>query len=154
MGRVVSIVYCPRDTQDRRPMGHYARVPLENARLVEGQGVEGDLKGRSDSRQLNVMCAEVLEELRGEGFKVGPGEMGEQIVVEGIDPETLLKGTRLQLGRAVIEVGIPRTGCSRFEMIQGRPKQSVAGRLGVMARVVEGGEVAVGDEARLLPSEG
>ena len=35
-------------------------------------------------------------------------------------------------------------------MIQGKPKQAAKGRLGVMARVVTGGKVAVGDPVELL----
>jgi MOSC domain-containing protein YiiM len=154
MARVVSIVYTPRDVEVRRPMGHFARVPLDRARLVEFRGIEGDLKGGTGERQLNVMVAEAIEGLRAEGFKGDPGELGEQIVIAGVPTESLVPGARLQIGEAVIEVGIPRTGCARFEAIQGKPRQSAAGRLGVMARVVTGGEVAVGDEVLVLPAVG
>ena len=145
MPHVVSIAYTPGDVE-RRPTDHYARVSVERATLVEQRGIDGDLKGSGGSRQLNVMRAETLAELAAEGRKAGPGEMGEQLVIAGLDPAAFAEGTRLRLGEsAVIEVGIPRTGCARFEHIQGVPKQNVAGRLGVMARVVVGGEVTVGD---------
>jgi MOSC domain-containing protein YiiM len=78
--------------------------------------------------------------------------MGEQIVIAGLDPADLAGGARLQLGDAVVEVGIPRTGCARFEAIQDKPRQSAKGRLGFMARVVTGGEVAVGDRVSVLPA--
>ena len=149
--RVVSIVYTPRDIEVRKPQDHYARVPSEWVALVEFKGIVGDAKGSSTDRQLNVMHAETLAELRAEGFKTEPGEMGEQIVVAGIDPATVTVGSRWRIGSAVVEVTIPRTGCARFEMIQGKPKQSGQGRLGVMARVVTGGEVAVGDAVELVP---
>ena len=146
MPKVVSIVYTPRGVE-RRPTEHYARVPLDRATVVEGRGIAGDVKGRGGSRQLNVMRAETLAELAAEGRKTGPGEMGEQLVIAGLDAADFVAGTRLRLGaEAVIELGIPRTGCDRFEHIQETTKQSVAGRLGVLARVVAGGEVAVGDE--------
>jgi MOSC domain-containing protein YiiM len=151
MARVVSIVYRPKNTG--RPQDRYERVPVERVRLVEFRGIEGDMKGSSKSRQLNVMLAEALAELGAEGFKVGPGEMGEQIVLSGVDPAALVEGTRLKLGAAVIEVGIPRTGCARFEMIQGQARELAKGRLGVLASVVIGGAVAVGDEVEVLPAE-
>ena len=168
MPHVVSIVYTPASVPDLRPGERYARVSAGRVRLVEGHGIEGDAKGGPGRRQVNLMAAETLEELSAEGFKTGPGEMGEQIVVAGIDPRTVAVGTRvrvgiagvpaaalapgvrLQLGGAVVEVTLPRTGCDRFERIQERPKQSVQGRLGVLARVVSGGEVAVGDEVRVV----
>jgi MOSC domain-containing protein YiiM len=151
VGRLVSIVYTPRDRADR-PQDHYVRVPLDRARLVENGGIEGDAKGRPGVRQINIMVAEVLDALRTEGFKTAPGELGEQLIVSGVDPASLAAGTRLRIGEAVVEVTIPRTGCARFEMIQGKSKASVAGRLGVMARVVVGGEAGVGDGVELLPA--
>ena len=150
MAQIVSIAYTPRDVE-RRPTDHYARVPVEWATLVEQKGIAGDVKGSGGARQLNVMRAETLAELAAEGRKAGPGEMGEQLVIAGLDPAAFVEGTRLQLGdSAVIEVGIPRTGCARFEYIQGTTKQSVAGRLGVLARIVAGGEVAVGDKVEVV----
>jgi MOSC domain-containing protein YiiM len=146
---IVSIVYRPQGTG--RPQDRYSRVPTERVRLIEFHGIEGDMKGSATRRQLNVMCAEVLAELGTEGFKVAPGEMGEQIIVAGIDPTQLVPGARVRLGEAVIEVIEPRTGCARFEMIQGHPRQLVQGRLGVIARVVSGGAVAVGDGVEVLP---
>jgi len=149
MPEVVSIVYTPYPPGPR-PQDRYERVPVERVRLVENRGIEGDAKGRPGERQLNVMCAEVLAELAAEGFRTGPGEMGEQVVVAGVPTADLVPGARLQLGGAVVEVVLPRTGCARFEHIQGKPKQSAKGRLGVMARVVTGGEVAVGDAVRVV----
>jgi MOSC domain-containing protein YiiM len=148
--RVVSIVYTPHEVEVRRPQDRYTRVAAERVRLVEFQGIEGDAKGGTGKRQLNIMSAEQLAELRAEGFKTEPGEMGEQIVVAGVDPATVTVGSRWRIGGAVLEVTIPRTGCDRFERIQGKAKQSVKGRLGVLARVVTGGEVAVGDAVEPL----
>jgi MOSC domain-containing protein YiiM len=148
LAHVVSIVYRPNDSG--RPQDRYAREPVERARLVESQGIEGDHKGGSGDRQLNVMRAESLAELAAEGFRTGPGEMGEQIVAAGLPADALAAGARLKLGGAVIEIGIPRTGCARFETIQGKPRQAAKGRLGVMARVVTGGAVAVGDPVEVV----
>lgn len=149
---VVSIVYTPRGTTPRRPQGSYARIPIERVQLAEAKGIVGDVRGKAGKRQLNIMSAETLAELRAEGFRTGPGELGEQIVVSGIDLAAVPVGGRFRLGAAVVEVTLPRTGCDRFEMIQGKPKAAVAGRLGVLARVVTGGEVAVGDPVELLPA--
>ena len=96
------------------------------------------------------MLAEILAELQAEGFKTSPGDLGEQIVISGIPAESLVPGARVRLGSAVIEVTIPRTGCPRFEAIQGKTKQTAAGRLGVLARVIAGGEIAVGDEVEVV----
>jgi len=151
MPSIKSISYTP-STVERKPANHYSRVLLESARLVEGAGIEGDAKAGGQSRHLNVMAAEMLEQLRTEGFHTAPGEMGEQIIVSEIDLSSLKPGDRLRFGdTAVIEMVVPRTGCDRFERIQGHPKGSVKGRLGIMARVVAGGPIRVGDPVQVIP---
>lgn len=141
---VFSLVFTPAGSE-RKPADHYARVPADRLTLAVRQGVVGDAKGGGGRRQLNVMRAETVADLRAEGFHAGPGELGEQVVVAGLEEADLAVGNRLRVGAAVIEVTLPRTGCLRFERIQGKAKQTVEGRLGVMARVVADGEVAVGD---------
>jgi MOSC domain-containing protein YiiM len=155
MPQLVSIVYTP--THDYvEPADYYLRVPVTNADLVAGHGLRGDRKGSSPGRGLNVMSAEILADLAGEGFQTGPGQMGEQLVIAGLDFSTLPEGTRLQIGPAggaVIEYLKNRTGCDRFEHIHSRPRESVAGRLGFMARVVTGGRIKVGDPVTVVVTE-
>jgi MOSC domain-containing protein YiiM len=153
MPSIISIVYTPKSVE-RKPPDDYARVSLERATLIEGAGIDGDVKSGTKDRHLNVMAAEMIEQLRAEGFKTAPGQLGEQIVVEGIDVASLRVGDRLRFGEsALIEVVIPRTGCARFEHIQGRPKRLASGRLGVMALVVTNGPIRVGDSVDLMLGE-
>ena len=149
MPAIVSIVYTPASVE-RKPKDWYARVPLDHALLVEGHVIEGDIKGSRGQRHLNFMRAEAVAELDALGLQTKPGELGEQLVIAGLDPASLAAGTRLRLGKqAVIEVTTPRTGCDRFEHIQGTSKESMDGRLGVMAKVVIGGEIRVGDAVEI-----
>ncbi len=144
VAQIVSITGTPADVE-RRPADRYARVAVERATLQQGRGIEGDVKSRGGDRQLNVMRAETVAELREEGFRVAPGELGEQLVIAGLDADVLAVGGRLRLGAsAVLEVTAPRTPCSRFAHIQGKSIEAARGRIGVMARVVQGGDIAVG----------
>jgi MOSC domain-containing protein YiiM len=100
------------------------------------------------------MFAETVAELEAEGFHTAPGELGEQIVIAGLAVESRVARKQLQIGdSAVISLGVPRTGCARFEHIQQRSKQSAAGRLGMMACVLVGGEIAVGDRVTAFAIE-
>lgn len=147
-GEIVSIVHKPADI-DPRPPDHYARAPLQAATLEAGRGIVTDRKSRPE-RELNLMALETLEQLRAEGYRTAPGQMGEQIVVSGIAIDRLAAGTRLRLGTAaIIEVVKPRTGCDRLRQVQGCTLGQVAGRLGVMARVLVGGTIHVGDTVAL-----
>ena len=145
MPTIASIVYTPKQDYEE-PADHYLRVPVSTAELVAGHGIRGDRKGSSPERGLNVMSAEILADLAQEGFMTGPGQMGEQLVIAGLDFSSLSEGARLQIGdAATIEFIKNRTGCERFEHIQGRPRESVAGRVGFMASVVTGGRIKFGD---------
>jgi MOSC domain-containing protein YiiM len=96
------------------------------------------------------MSQDVLAQLAGEGFQTGPGQMGEQMVIAGLRVESLNEGDRLHIGpAAVLEVMKLRYGCDRFQAIQGRSPDTVDGRLGILARVLTGGPVRVGDEVRV-----
>ncbi len=147
MAEIYSLVYKPAD---EHAADHYTRVPLEQAHLVIGHGIEGDLSSKP-RRQLNINSFETIKALGDEGFKAKPGELGEQIILRGLDVNVLPAGTRIQLGaEAVIELQKPRTGCERFEAIQGRSPKAAKGRLGVMARVVHAGMVRLGDPVTIL----
>ncbi|HEY3968810.1 MAG TPA: MOSC domain-containing protein [Planctomycetaceae bacterium] len=147
---IISITYSP-PVEVPRPKDQYHRVSVSQANLLAGHGIEGDRKGKWANRQLNVMSAETLKVLHDEGFQTAPGELGEQIVIDGIDVDALPVGSQIQLGSAaIIEVTMPRTGCDRFEHIQGKFKGLVRGRLGAMARVIAGGPIAIGDPVARL----
>lgn len=154
MSEIYSIVYQPAPTVHEPPY-HFNRVPLDSAKLIVGNGIEGDRKGLGNpKRQLNIMSYETVEVLRTEGYKANPGELGEQIIIKGLDVATLTAGQRLQIGdSAVIEVLKPRTGCDWFEQVQAKPKQNTVGRLGILAGVLVEGAIRVGDPVRVLTVE-
>src|SRR5205085_11780643 len=81
---IVSIAFKPANLESK-PRDRYARIAVEMAELVAGKGIAEDKKGSGAERHLNVMARETLDQLQAEGCKTSPGEMGEQIVVAGID---------------------------------------------------------------------
>lgn len=147
--------------------------------LLAGLGVEGDahcgvtVKHRSrvkanpnqpNLRQVHLIPAERLESLRAQGFDVAPGALGENVTTEGIDLFALPRGARLHLGAtAVVEVTGLRNPCHQLDSFaKGLMKATLARapdgalllRAGVMAVVLEGGELAPGDAIRVaLPAE-
>ena len=149
MGELISIVYKPQGAAPQE--GNYTRLPLQEAHLVVGQGIEGDVKGTGATRQLNVMAIGSVEDLAGEGFRANPGSLGEQLILAGVEIDSLPAGARLRIGEnACIEVTEPRTGCGKFERYQGKRKEEARGRLGQMARVVIEGTIRVGDLVQVL----
>ena len=149
----------------------------QSVRLLEGLGVEGDahsgktVKHRSrvardpnqpNLRQVHLIHSELYDELKGAGFDVSHGQMGENITTKGVDLLGLPTGTHLHLRDAVVEVTGLRNPCAQLEKIQTGLLESVLDKdedgnlirkAGIMGIVVTGGEVAPGDEIRVeLPS--
>lgn len=160
--------------------GHtFGKVPRERIRLLAGLGVEGDahrgetVKHRSrvardpdqpNLRQVHLIHGELHDELRGMGFVVNPGEMGENVTTRGIALLALPAGTRLRIGGdAVVEVTGLRNPCAQLDHFQPGLMRACLDRdghgglvrkAGVMAIVVTGGDVRPGDGIAVeLPPE-
>jgi MOSC domain-containing protein YiiM len=114
---------------------------LDRAQLLEEKGVEGDRHAKKNSRrQVLVVEKEVLDDL-----KLAPGDLREQITVEGVDLNSLVFGTRLRVGAAVLEVTVPCDPCERMEELRAGLEKALAGRRGRFVRVVVPGPISVGD---------
>lgn len=151
MAHISSIVYQPTDREYADGQTDFIRVPVERIELIAGKGLRGDRKaGRNPDRQVNILSAEWLDMAGARGYRAGPGQFGEQLIVSGLDVAALPPGARLRLGpAAVLEIVKGRTGCERLEAAQG---QSIAGLgpIGALARVIEGGAIRVGDPVAVL----
>lgn len=151
MATITSIVYKPAGKAGE---GEYVRVPTDSAQLVAGFGIESDLKGGEPGRHLNILSQASVDEMVREGYHGFPGAFGEQIIVAGIEIDQLAPGARLRLGSSAnVEIVKARTGCTKLEANQGMPKDRTAGKLGMMADVVVGGPIRVGDEVEVLSIE-
>jgi MOSC domain-containing protein YiiM len=153
--------------------------PQEAIRLLEGLGVEGDahlgttVQHRSrvakdpsqpNLRQVHLIHAELHDRLGKAGFRLAPGEMGENVTTRGLDLLALPTGTRLRLGdSAVVEVTGLRNPCAQLNGV--RPglmdqliERDEAGGLirlaGIMGVVHKGGEVRAGDPVAVLLPDG
>ncbi|HSN78144.1 MAG TPA: MOSC domain-containing protein [Anaerolineae bacterium] len=143
-GQLASIVYSPQP-------GSFNRHPLPEATLLAGYGIDGDRKGGHPSRNLNVMDQEMLNSLAAEGYPTGPGVLGENLIVAGVNLGAQPDGVRLRIGlEAVIEVVRLREPCYKLTALDPRMPDSVVDRVGVMARVVESGVIRVGDAVAVL----
>lgn len=157
MATIQSIVYMPHNEDDYDRNGPFRRIPLETARLIANHGLEGEHKsGLNPRRQLNVIPTDWLATRAAEGYRTGPGEMGEQLILDGITMADMHPGMQLQLGdEAIIELIQTRTGCERLDASQPRPIPApikLAG-IGWLAKIVQTGTIRIGDPVTLLTPE-
>jgi MOSC domain-containing protein YiiM len=170
-GKVVAVAAAARH--------RFSKSPAITIRLVAGLGVEGDAHAGAtvmhvwdrkraphtpNLRQVHLVQAELFDTLRAQGFKLVPGDIGENITTSGIGLAALPRGARLHLGdTAIIELTGLRTPCSQIEAFQpgllgavtaqdahGRPVLRDA----VMAIVLNGGDVTQGDDIRVEMPDG
>ncbi len=121
---------------------------------VTSSGLEGDAhdhaKHDTPLQAISLINGEVLDDLRDEGFQVGPGATGENLTVRGFDVDALAPGDRLRLSGGVeLEFTRKRKPCFVLDAIHEDLKDAIRGRCGAYARVVEGGEVRPGETIEL-----
>ncbi|WP_316778771.1 MOSC domain-containing protein [Streptomyces sasae] len=158
----------------RNDVYSFTKPNRESITLLAGLGVEGDVhagvtvKHRSrvaqdpsqpNLRQVHLIHEELFEEVRGAGFGVGAGELGENITTRGVDLLALPTGTLLHIGEdAVVEVTGLRNPCLQIDGFQQGLLKQVVGRdesgqvvrkAGVMSVVKVGGVVRPGDVVRV-----
>ena len=156
----------------------FSKPVHDSIRLLTGLGVEGDAhcgetgKHRSlakkdpqqpNLRQVHLIHAELLEELKLKGFMIQTGILGENILTSGIDLLSLPSNTILNIGaQASIKITGLRNPCAQLDTIQqgltkallSRDEQgALIRKSGVMATVRQGGVIYVDDNITMTYPE-
>ncbi|CAN5400567.1 MOSC domain-containing protein [soil metagenome] len=156
----------------------FSKTPVAEIELVAGLGVASDahrgatVQHRSrvakdprqpNLRQVHLLHAELLDELAAKGFAVGPGDIGENVTLRGIDLLALPTGARLAIGDAAeVEVTGLRNPCVQLAgfapgmmraLLDRAEDGSLIRKAGVMAVVIRGGAVKAGDPVRVVMPE-
>ena len=123
---------------------------------VTRDGLVGDRQRtrKHHGRVWQALClwsADVVDTLRAEGHPVFGGACGENLLLSGIDWQTLRPGARLRLGSAVAELSLPTIPCKQIRpyftasAIRRIDHDRHPGSSRWYATVVEPGQVALGD---------
>ncbi len=158
-----------------RDEGHnFTKPNVDEIELVAGFGVKGDshwgetvqhlVRVREDPtrpnrRQIHLIHGELHDELRGAGYAVEPGQMGENVTTRGVDLLGLPTGARLRIGdEAVVEITGLRNPCKQLDRFQPGLMRAVLDRAaqgnlvrksGVMGVVLAEGEIKAGDAIQI-----
>ena len=119
-------------------------TPLERAQAIAGHGLDGCAHAGRPDRQVLFASKEHLVEL-----DLAPGAIRENITVAGADVQAWSVGQRVRAGSALFEVTMVCEPCERMEMLRDGLRAQLVGKRGMLARVLEDGEVAVGDPVEL-----
>lgn len=140
--------------------GGVPKLPVAEGVLGE-LGIAGD--GHNDtvhhggpSQALCLYSIERIRVLQAEGHPVGPGTMGENITIEGLDSANLQPGDRLAIGETQVELTGHATPCKTISgsFIDGGFSRVLhdrhPGDSRLYARVLRGGTLRPGDPIRVL----
>ena len=140
-----------------RPFG--PMETLDHIAVTQAEGLHGDFRGArastkpSRKRQVSLIEAEgVAAAIREAGALVEWSDCRRNLLVQGVRLPRA-PGARVQVGGTlVLEITEECEPCGRMDALhQGlRAALTPDWRAGFLARVVEDGEIAVGDEVRIL----
>ncbi len=139
------------------------RAPMEEigaGSITTEAGLIGDHKGKKfRNRQITVLSLEqwlealasIPAEVDGEPLKLPWTARRANLLVEGVDLPRA-RGGILRIGPVKFEVTYPTQPCKRMDEAQPGLLKALhpAWRGGVTARVLEGGEIQLGDEVEIL----
>lgn len=115
-------------------------VAVEAAEAKSGKGLVNDLSFGRSRRQVLLIDIETLKE-----FDLSPGDVKENLTVEGLPFTELAPKDRLEIGQALLEISGECSPCSMLDDIRPGLSAKINGRRGVLANVLRGGKLRVGD---------
>ena len=142
MGKLLAICTSPKRGT--------VKTEVPSAVLTPEWGIISDAHGGSWHRQVSLLSAEKIEAFR-KKIWVDYGAFGENLVIEGFDFRNLPVTSRFAIGTVVLEMTQIGKECHNDCVIKQQTGECIMPREGVFARVLEGGEIHVGDEVTLLP---
>lgn len=146
VGEVVSVNTSPRKS--------VRKTPVVRGRVIADRGLEGDAHAGDWHRQVSLLAIESIEKMRAKGLDIGCGDFAENITTSGVDLVGLPVGSLLDVG-AQVRLQITQIGkvCHTRCAIYHQAGDCVMPKEGVFARVVRGGDIAAGDEVRVIDGQ-
>ena len=127
------------------------KTPVESAGFRTDYGIQGDAHAGTGHRQVSLLDLKDIDTVRKRLPHIGPGDFAENVVLSGLDLNSLGLGSRLMLGNKVV-LSVTQIGktCHTPCQIGRLTGDCIMPRLGLFARVKTGGEVRTQDSAEFL----
>ncbi len=122
------------------------------------RGLHGDHrmdKTPGSGRQVTIISREFIEQIEKQiGRRIDPAELRRNIVVSGVNLNAL-RYQKIAIGNAVFDVGALCDPCERMEKHLGPGGfVSMMGYGGFCCKIVQSGEIAIGDKVSLYHPQG
>jgi MOSC domain-containing protein YiiM len=124
----------------RAPKRREPMEELSETVLLADTGFAGSHARPGSKRQVLLADRETLD-----AMNLSPGIIRENITTQGINVNRLRVGQSLRVATARLEVGMVCAPCELMEKIGPGLQKELAGRRGMLCRVIEGGSIRRGD---------
>ena len=124
--------------------------PVDEIELVVGEGVAGDAHAGRWHRQVSLLPAEAVDELRDLLPELAPGDFAENVLTRGLDLKALPVGTVLRAGAAelvVTQIGKECHAACEIRRLTGRCAMPTEGIFCVVTRA---GSLRAGDRLEVV----
>lgn len=124
--------------------------PVDEIELVVGEGVAGDAHAGRWHRQVSLLPAEAVDELRSLLPELAPGDFAENVLTRGLDLKALPVGTVLRAGAAelvVTQIGKECHAACEIRRLTGRCAMPTEG---IFCVVTRGGSLRAGDRLEVV----
>jgi MOSC domain-containing protein YiiM len=118
--------------------------PVPSVTAITGYGLKDDVNAGHSKRQVLIIERELLDE-----FQLPAGDVRENITVQGIQLAGMAPGTRVRVGHALLEATLDCAPCQFIEDKRPGLRAAMEGKRGTLFKVIEGGEISVGDVLRI-----
>ncbi len=119
--------------------------PVPAVTAIKGYGLKDDANAGHSKRQVLIIERELLDE-----FQLPIGDVRENITVQGIQLAGMAAGTQVRVGTALLEATLDCAPCQFIEDKRPGLRAAMAGKRGTLFKVIEGGEIKVGDVIQLI----
>jgi MOSC domain-containing protein YiiM len=127
------------------------KIATPNAELIPNHGLIGDHHaGLKPHRQISLFATEALEQIIEAGIAISPEELSTNLLTEGLELDALGTGTRLKIGKTILEISEARKPCGALTKIDKRLPKATYLKCGQFARVIEGGIISAGDTIEIV----
>jgi len=118
---------------------------VESVTAITSYGLKDDANAGRSKRQVLIIERELLDE-----FQLSVGEVRENITVQGIQLAGMAAGTRVRVGQALLEATLDCAPCQFIEDKRPGLRAAMEGKRGTLFKVIEGGEINVGDALQIV----
>ena len=125
---------------------------VERGFLRRDHGLDGDAHAGAWHRQVSLLDAGDISDMKAKGLTLKPGAFGENVVISGLNTKDLGIGTRLRLGEAEVEITQIGKVCHTRCAIYYQAGDCIMPRHGLFASVTRDGAVHAGTAVEVVHS--